>query len=103
MEACASGAITMRADGVTVIDKELCTGCAQCVEACPYGAMQFDEINNVACKCDACISRLEQGLQPACAAACPSHCIHYGDLEDITELLGKEILVESVYQSLAVD
>lgn len=102
-EVCPTEAIHTRADGITVIDKDLCTGCGQCVEACPYGAVQFDKINNVALKCDACVSRLEQGLQPACAAACPSHCIHYGDLEDITEMLGKETLVESTYQSLILD
>ena len=90
-EVCPAGAISTRPDGITVIDKDLCTGCALCVEACPYGAMQFDDINSVACKCDVCVERLQQGLQPACAAACPSHCIHFGEMEDIMELLGKEM------------
>ncbi len=30
-------------------------------------------------------------LPPACVAACPSHCIYFGDIKEITERLGKEM------------
>lgn len=78
-EACPVGAISTRNDGIVVIDEELCNGCQQCVESCPYGVMQFDDAANVARKCDLCTKRLDKGLKPACVAVCPSHCINYGD------------------------
>ena len=88
-DACPVGAITKREDGIVLIDEELCTGCRDCIEACPLGAMQFDEEKSLAEKCDLCIERIERGLQPACVAACPSHCIYFGDTSYITEQLGK--------------
>jgi Fe-S-cluster-containing dehydrogenase component len=77
-QACPTGAISIREDGIAVIAGELCTGCRECVAACPYGVMQFDDVKNIARKCDLCAERLDKSLKPACAAACPSHCIHVG-------------------------
>jgi Fe-S-cluster-containing dehydrogenase component len=88
-DACPVGAITKREDGIVLIDEELCTGCRDCIEACPLGVMQFDEEKSLAEKCDLCVERIERGLQPACVAACPSHCIYFGDTSYITERLGK--------------
>jgi Fe-S-cluster-containing dehydrogenase component len=51
---------------------------------------QFDEVRKVAYKCDLCIDRLDKGLQPACVAACPSHCIYYGNKKEISRLSGKK-------------
>jgi Fe-S-cluster-containing dehydrogenase component len=76
MEACPVGAISKRADGITVISTEKCNGCKKCVEACSYGAMQFDDIKKIACKCDLCVERLNKKQEPACVSICPSHCIH---------------------------
>ncbi len=33
-------------------------------------------------KCTFCVHRLEKGLQPACAAVCPTQAIKFGDLDD---------------------
>jgi formate dehydrogenase iron-sulfur subunit len=52
--------------------------------------IQFDEVNNIARKCDLCIKRIENDRPPACVTACPSHCIYYGDVEDIVAILGKD-------------
>jgi len=78
IDVCTVEAITRRGDGIVLIDEELCTGCEDCIESCPLGAMLFDEEKKVAQKCDLCVDRLDSGLQPACVAACPSHCIYLG-------------------------
>ena len=92
-DACPVEAITKREDGIVLIDEELCTGCKECIEACPLGVMQFDEERGLAQKCDLCVDRMDKGLPPACAAACPSHCIYFGDAKGITEKLGERRLL----------
>lgn len=92
-DACPVEAITKREDGIILLDEELCTGCKDCIEACPLGVMQFDEEKEVAQKCDLCVDRLDSGLPPACVDACPSHCIYFGDSKEITEKLGEKKLL----------
>jgi Fe-S-cluster-containing dehydrogenase component len=87
-EACPQGAITKRDDGIVLIDETLCNGCKVCIEACPIdGAIQFSEDEAIARKCDLCYHRLDNGLLPACAAACPSHCIYVGEMDEICEMV----------------
>jgi len=38
--------------------------------------------------CGVCADALERGLQTACVNACPSHCIYYGDVWEITPKTG---------------
>ena len=92
-DACPVEAITKRENGLVLIDEGLCIGCKDCIEACPLGVMQFDEERGVAQKCDLCVDRLDKGLQPACIAACPSHCIYFGDIQEVTERIGKQRLL----------
>jgi Fe-S-cluster-containing dehydrogenase component len=70
VEACAEEAIAQREDGIVVLDSGSCTGCKLCVEACPYGAIFFDEEAGVAFKCDLCVERVEQELWPGCVQHC---------------------------------
>ena len=92
-DVCPVDAISKRPDGIVRIDEKLCVGCKECIEACPLGVMQFDEVKGVAEKCDLCVDRLDSGLQPACVAACPSHCIYIGDTQEVTKKLGKKKLL----------
>jgi Fe-S-cluster-containing dehydrogenase component len=58
-------AISREADGLVAIDRDACTGCESCVEACPYGAIWMEEGGSaVAYKCDFC------GGSPACVPEC---------------------------------
>jgi Fe-S-cluster-containing dehydrogenase component len=80
VDACPEEVITRRGDGIVVLDSDACTGCQACLDACPYGAIAFDEGNAVARKCNLCYQRVDQGLFPACADnICLAHCIHFGD------------------------
>ena len=79
VEACPVEAIVKRDDGIVILLQDQCTGCRLCLEACPYGAIAFDEGKGVAQKCNLCCDRLDRGLLPACADnVCLAHCIHVG-------------------------
>ncbi len=69
--------------GVVSIDEARCTGCGECVIACPYGAMGFDPVDQHAVKCDLCADRRAKGGIPACASVCPGHAIHFGERDDL--------------------
>lgn len=71
LEVCPADAITKRPeDGVVVVDPDACIGCKACFEVCPFAVPQFD-VNGKMQKCNACLSRLSEGRQPACVEACP--------------------------------
>ncbi len=82
VEACPDKAISKRADGIVLIDKEKCSGCQLCSDACPYGVIKFDEQSNTAEKCNLCAQRVDKGLQPNCVRECIWGAIHYGDIND---------------------
>jgi Fe-S-cluster-containing dehydrogenase component len=84
VETCPVEAIRKREDGIVVLHDQECTGCQACIEACPYGAIAFDEGKAVARKCNLCHHRVEQGLYPACADnVCLAHCIYFGEPSEI--------------------
>jgi anaerobic selenocysteine-containing dehydrogenase/Fe-S-cluster-containing dehydrogenase component len=66
------------ATGVVSVAEDRCTGCGECVLACPYGAMGYDRIDHHAVKCDLCADRRAAGGTPACASVCPGHAITFG-------------------------
>lgn len=70
-------------DGVVLLDADRCTGCQECVKACPYGVMSFDPRYNRADKCTLCVERREAGLEPACVSVCPGHALSFGEREKL--------------------
>jgi len=57
-----------------------CITCGtSCVQACPYGVMQFNHLTLKAVKCDLCAEKRANGEAPACTWSCPAHCVHWGD------------------------
>ena len=83
--ACPVEAISRNEHGIVVIDNTLCIGCKDCLEACPFGAMQYDDQQDLAVKCDLCLDRLNSGGVPACSAICPTGCIFWGSTTALTE------------------
>ena len=79
---CPTDAYVLREDGIVFLDTTKCAGCGYCSWACPYGAPQYNAEVGHMTKCDFCVDQLEQGLPPACVAACPLRVLNYGEAQD---------------------
>jgi Fe-S-cluster-containing dehydrogenase component len=79
---CPTGASHVEEFGkVVLVTANKCIGCKACVAACPYDA-RFIHPDGYADKCTFCIHRVREGKLPACVSVCPTHCMHFGDLDD---------------------
>ena len=77
---CPTGALVRNfATGAIELLRERCIKCKQCVAACPFGCMGWDEAWRSVQKCDLCGTRLEHGLEPACVRVCPTKALGQGD------------------------
>ena len=84
LEVCPTGAI-MRTEFDTVyIQQDVCNGCRYCVAGCPFGVIEMND-NGVAGKCTFCYDRLQAGLTPACAQACPTASIQFGPVDQLQQ------------------
>lgn len=70
-DACPEEAIGKAAFGAWIVDKERCTGCGLCVDACSYGMIAIDAQGGSARKCDLC-----QG-NPSCVEYCPMKALTF--------------------------
>lgn len=91
-EACPSSAISRNVLGIVRVQEELCIGCKACLEACPFGAMQFHEGKEVAVKCDLCYRRIINNELPACVTVCPTHSIFFGGIDELREAIVARVL-----------
>lgn len=92
LDVCPTGALFRSEFGTVVVQADVCNGCGYCVAACPFGVIERREgakgevVNaGVAQKCTLCYDRLGAGQTPACAQACPTESIQFGDLTDLRE------------------
>jgi formate dehydrogenase iron-sulfur subunit len=89
MDVCPTGAIIRTEFDTVFIQEDVCNGCRNCISACPYDVIAIDEDENVAQKCTLCYDRLQGGLEPACAKACPTDSIQFGPLDELRETAKK--------------
>jgi ferredoxin len=91
MAACPiKGAIYKRDDGLVIIDAEKCTGCRNCVDACPYHVIFFNEGLNLAQKCTGCAHLLDKGWkEPRCVDVCPTQALMFGEESELKERIAK--------------
>jgi formate dehydrogenase iron-sulfur subunit len=80
LEACPTGAIVRTEFGGVFVQPDICNGCAYCVVACPFGVVERNPDDGRAFKCTFCYDRQKAGLIPACAKACPTESIQFGEL-----------------------
>jgi formate dehydrogenase iron-sulfur subunit len=83
LEACPTGSIVRTEFGSVYVQPDVCNGCAYCVVACPFGVIQRNERDGRAFKCTFCYDRQKVGLEPACAKACPTESIKFGDIDHL--------------------
>jgi formate dehydrogenase iron-sulfur subunit len=91
MEVCPTNAIVRTEFDTVYIRPEVCNGCRDCIAACPYHVIGFNEETGLAQKCTFCYDRLQNNLAPACATACPTQSIRFGDLADMRRLASERV------------
>ncbi|HEX3235856.1 MAG TPA: 4Fe-4S dicluster domain-containing protein [Gemmatimonadales bacterium] len=86
LEACPTGSIVRTEFDTVYVQQDVCNGCGYCVPACPFGVVQVDrERDGKAHKCTLCYDRLKDGMEPACAKACPTDSIQFGPVDELLE------------------
>jgi formate dehydrogenase iron-sulfur subunit len=85
LEVCPTGALFRTEFGTVVVQEDVCNGCGYCVPACPFGVLDRREGDGRVWKCTLCYDRLKDGMEPACAQACPTESIQFGELEELRE------------------
>jgi formate dehydrogenase iron-sulfur subunit len=83
MEVCPTGAIIRTEFDTVFIQQDVCNGCRDCISACPFGVIGYSPQTGTVHKCTFCYDRLQGGLMPACAKACPTQSIQFGPLEEM--------------------
>ncbi len=76
--------------GAVLVESDKCQGSRKCWHVCPYGAPQYegDEPDLKMSKCNMCIDRLKDGLQPICILSCSMRALEFGPLDDLKRKYG---------------
>lgn len=91
LEACPTGSIIRTEFGGVYVQPDICNGCGYCVVSCPFGVIDRREDDGRAFKCTFCYDRQKAGLEPACAKACPTGSILFGDLDALERVADRRI------------
>jgi formate dehydrogenase iron-sulfur subunit len=102
LDVCPTGALFRTEFGTVVVQEDVCNGCGYCVPACPFGVLDRRHLPELELlgsgpsgarpredgrvwKCTLCYDRLKGGHEPACAKACPTDSIQFGELDELRE------------------
>jgi formate dehydrogenase iron-sulfur subunit len=91
MEVCPTGAIIKTEFDTVFIQPDACNGCRNCIAACPYDVIGMDEHRGVVQKCTLCYDRLQGGMEPACAKACPTQSIQFGPVDELRAAAARRV------------
>jgi formate dehydrogenase iron-sulfur subunit len=91
LDACPTGALIRTEFQTVFLQPDVCNGCGYCIPACPFGVVDRDAIDGRAGKCTLCYDRLQDGLEPACAKACPTDSIQFGPYDDLVEIASERV------------
>jgi formate dehydrogenase iron-sulfur subunit len=92
LDVCPTGSLFRTEYGTVVVQEDICNGCGYCVPACPFGVLDKRRLPTAerkedgrVWKCTLCYDRLHGGHEPACAKACPTNSIQFGELDAMRE------------------
>jgi formate dehydrogenase iron-sulfur subunit len=91
LDACPTGALIRTEYQTVVLQPDVCNGCGYCIPACPFGVVDRDPEDGRAAKCTLCYDRLEDGLEPACAKACPTDSIQFGPYDELVKIASRRV------------
>jgi formate dehydrogenase iron-sulfur subunit len=95
--------------GTVVVQEDICNGCGYCVPACPFGVLDKRHLarkpddeplalpllgkkeDGRVWKCTLCYDRLKGGHEPACAKACPTDSIQFGEVDELRDRAHKRL------------
>ena len=83
LDVCPTGSLFRTEFDTVVVQEDICNGCGYCVSACPFGVLDRREEDGRVWKCTLCYDRLKDDKEPACAQACPTNSIQFGELDDL--------------------
>ena len=91
VKVCPTGALQYHPTlGFVTYNEHKCSSCGYCVEFCPFHIPRMVAEHNkllgtgiMGGKCDFCFDRVSNGLEPACAKACPTGAIKFGERDDL--------------------
>jgi molybdopterin-containing oxidoreductase family iron-sulfur binding subunit len=115
VDVCPTGATERQPNGIVTVDGEKCIGCRYCMVACGYDARSFnyappqgyhpekglteyeklryvEHKTGTVEKCNFCIERVNQGMEPACVLTCPARARFFGDLDDPNSVVSQLIV-----------
>jgi len=95
LRAAGNGAVTRRDDGIVLIDPLKARGQHDLVQACPYGAIWWNEEKQIPQKCTFCAHLLDSGWkQPRCVQACPTGALSvvHADEAEMQEMAASQKL-----------
>ncbi len=94
------GGAYKREDGIVIIDPEKAVGQKAIADACPMGAVYWNEDLQLPQKCTMCAELLDDpdypGFEPRCVEACPNQALVFGDLADPESRVSKLIAANKV-------
>jgi formate dehydrogenase iron-sulfur subunit len=83
LDVCPTGALFRTEFDTVVVQQDICNGCGYCIPACPFGVLDRRKEDGRVWKCTLCYDRLRDGREPACAQACPTNSIQFGELDEL--------------------
>jgi len=103
MQVCPTEALIRdAATGSVLVRYDRCIGCAVCAMACPFGIIHFQRVHQldtgreVNAKCDNCIERQKEGRIPACAEACKTGALEFGEADERSRVSRKDFTMRMI-------